>query len=54
MFQNNIQINLKTIIINHGFNFKSKIIIGDYNFNFLKKFKTIVINYDFDDMVIKN
>ena len=40
---------IKTIIINHVFNFKSKIIISDYDFNFLNKFKIIVINYSFDD-----
>ena len=37
---------LITIVINHAFNFKyNPSIIGDYDVNVLKKFKTIIINY---------
>ena len=35
---------IKTIIINHDFNFKPQIINSDYDFNFLNKFKIIIIN----------
>ena len=40
---------IKTIIINHDFNFKPKIALDDYDFNFLNKFKIIIINYGFNE-----
>ena len=33
---------------------KPKTIVGDYGFNFLKKFKIVVTNYGFGDVAIKN
>ena len=44
----------KTIVINHGFNFKPKTVVTNYDFNFLEKFKTIVTNYCFDDVAIRD
>ena len=39
---------LNTVIGNYGFTFKLKSLITNYGFN-LKKFKTVVINYGFDE-----
>ena len=41
---------IKTIITDHDLNFKSKIVVINYDFNYFKKFKTVIINYSFDDM----
>ena len=43
--------NFKTIATNQCFNFKSKIIINDYDFNIFLKIKIIFINYDFNDIM---
>ena len=43
----------KTVTSNHDFNFKLKIVIGDYGFNFFNKFKIIITNYSFDDTTKK-
>ena len=54
---------VKTIVVNYGFRFKVKNVIGDYSFiNFLVtnhgfinfKRKIIVTNYGFDDVIIKD
>ena len=37
---------VKTVVINHGFNFKFKTVVDDYDFNF--KFKIIVGDYGFN------
>ena len=47
----------KIVITNHDFNIKHKGIVTNYGFNifnFLKKFRTVVINYGFDDVVRRN
>ena len=39
---------IKTVVTNHEFNFKFKIVVGDYDFDHLKKkFKPVVTNYGF-------
>ena len=41
----------KIVVINHGLNFKPKIIVGDYGFTFLeKKYKTVISNYGFSEV----
>ena len=41
-----IQKNFKTIVTGHDSNFKCKTIVVNYSFNYFKKLKTIVTNYD--------
>ena len=41
-----IKLVLKIIVYDYSFNFKLKIIVNNNSFN-LKKFKIIIINYDF-------
>ena len=42
------------IVINYAINFKPKIIVDEYDFKFLKKFKIVFTNYDFHDVIIKD
>ena len=46
----NYGFNIKTVVDD----FKPKTIVTNYHFNFKKKIKTVVINYSFDDVVIKD
>ena len=45
---------IKTIVTNHNFNFKYKIVVNNYDFNYFKKFKNIVTNYGFGDVIRKH